>query len=223
MSNKKIVVILSGGLDSTTLLYYLMQDFDCKAITFNYGQKHNTEITSAIRIADNLGIPHFVFNLSDFSSIARSSLTRAYLDIPEGHYTDDSMKSTVVPNRNLTMISIATTWAISINAIGVATGVHAGDHAIYPDCRTEFIVHAETVMKIANEGFISPEFQIVAPFVHLSKTDIVKLGNDLQVPFERTWSCYNGRDLHCGKCGTCVERKEAFSQAGVDDPTTYEA
>jgi 7-cyano-7-deazaguanine synthase len=218
----KIVVVFSGGMDSTTLLYSLLkQGYDVAALSFDYNQKHRKEIEAAEDITADLDIRHHIFDLYDYSNIARSALTNPKIAVPEGHYAAENMKATVVPNRNMTMLSIAAAWAISSHAQGIATGVHAGDHAIYPDCRPEFIVHLETTLKIANEGFIDPHFQVFAPFINLNKSQIAEIGNRLHVPWEKTWSCYKGGILHCGKCGTCVERKEAFKDAGIKDPTPY--
>jgi 7-cyano-7-deazaguanine synthase len=219
----KAVAVLSGGMDSTTLLYWMRNmDFETAAISFNYGQKHVKELKFASATCDKLGVPHVIFDLSCMKEIAKSALTNDKIEVPEGHYAEESMKATVVPNRNMVMLSIATSWAISSEANIVATGVHAGDHAIYPDCRPEFIYSLEQTLRVANEGFIVPSFQVAAPFVQLSKAEIAKTGNQLLVPWEETWSCYKGGELHCGKCGTCVERKEAFKLACIDDPTQYE-
>lgn len=218
----KAIAIVSGGMDSATLLYWMLEKYDeVKAISFDYDQKHRKELDYARGLCGFLGVEHRVFDLFDYNFIAKSALTRHALEVPEGHYAADNMKATVVPNRNLTMLSLATAWAISLEAEAVGMGVHAGDHAVYPDCRHEFIVHAETTLKVANEGFIHPEFTLVTPFLFMCKADIVKVGASKGVHFKDTWSCYKGEIVHCGKCGTCVERKEAFALAGVQDPTEY--
>jgi 7-cyano-7-deazaguanine synthase len=143
--------------------------------------------------------------------------------VPDGHYAEDTMKATVVPNRNMMMLSIAGAVAIAEEAEFVATGTHAGDHFIYPDCRPEFIAAASAALLVGNTGFSSPGFRgIVAPFIHSTKADICATGDVLGVPWDATWSCYKGGAIHCGRCGTCVERAEAFDLAGVDDPTEYE-
>lgn len=218
----EVVVVLSGGMDSATLLYLINQGYDPICITFDYGQRHYREIEYAESLANKLSASWMLYNMQDYGSVARSALTDYDQQVPEGHYAADNMKKTVVPNRNMTMLSIATAMAISNKAVGVATGVHAGDHAIYPDCRLEFIVHMESTVKIANEGFIDPKFQIMAPFLNITKADIVTMGTQFEVPYDKTWSCYKGNLKHCGKCGTCVERKEAFYIANVPDPTEYE-
>ena len=143
--------------------------------------------------------------------------------MPDGHYTDKSMRATVVPNRNALMLDVAVAVAASTGCAGVAFGAHGGDHAIYPDCRPEFIAAFESAAKLANAGFVADGFRVWAPFLELSKSDIVRLGAGYGVPFDRTWSCYRGGELHCGSCGTCTERREAFTVAGVPDPTAYEA
>lgn len=219
----KVVTVLSGGMDSVTLAYWLKAGgHHVAAISFDYHQKHAKELAFARLTCSDLGLEHYVFDLRPYQDIALSALTNKHIEVPDGHYAEESMKATVVPNRNMTMMSIAAAWAISSNAQGIAVGVHAGDHAVYPDCRPEFIVHMETTLKVANEGFIDPSFQILAPWISLSKNDIAKIGNTLGVPWERTWSCYKGGELHCGKCGTCVERKEALDSQHFD-PTEYAA
>jgi 7-cyano-7-deazaguanine synthase len=223
ISNEKVIVVLSGGMDSATLLYHI-KDMGAEplAISFDYNQKHKKELQSARKLITNVACRWMIFDLYDLSLVAdKSALVGDEGEIPEGHYAAPNMRQTVVPNRNMTMLSIAAAWAVNEGAIGVATGVHAGDHAIYPDCRTEFIVHMETTLKLANEGFIHPSFQIIAPYIQMGKDGIVQIGTKLGVPYHETWSCYKVGKKHCGKCGTCVERKEAFELAGVEDPTEY--
>jgi len=226
IKGEKVIVVLSGGMDSATLLYHI-KDMGAEpiAISFDYNQKHRKELQSARELITYTATKQWkIFDLYDLADITgKSSLTNEDTAVPEGHYTDQSMRSTVVPNRNMVMLSIAASWAVNEGAIGVATGVHAGDHAIYPDCRTEFIVHMETTLKLANDGFIHPHFQVIAPYIQMDKAGIVQIGTRLGVPYGITWSCYKGGNIHCGKCGTCVERREAFSDASVEDPTEYEA
>ena len=150
-------------------------------------------------------------------------ITDATVAVPEGHYTDASMAATVVPNRNAVMLSVAVGAAVARGASAVATAVHAGDHPIYPDCRPAFIDAVEHEARIGNEGFIADGFRVLAPFLSVGKDEIVRRGAAVDVPFAQTWSCYVGGERHCGRCGTCVERREAFELAGVDDPTAYEA
>jgi 7-cyano-7-deazaguanine synthase len=153
--------------------------------------------------------------------MSTSSLTSDAIEVPDGHYAEETMKVTVVPNRNAIMINVATALAVSESYSFVATGVHGGDHFIYPDCRPEFIESQSETLKLANAGFIAAEFDVLAPFVNISKADIVTIGDAIGVPWLETWSCYKGGDIHCGSCGTCFERREAFELANVGDPTPY--
>lgn len=221
----RVVTTLSGGLDSVTLAHLLSAEgIDLIALSFDYGQRHAKEVQFAARCADLLGAEHEIVNLRPVGALLTgSALTDASVDVPEGHYTDASMASTVVPNRNAIMLSIAVGVAVARGADAVATAVHAGDHAVYPDCRPEFIAAIEHEALVGNEGFIHEGFRVLAPFLHQTKAEIVRRGADLDVPFADTWSCYVGGPQHCGRCGTCVERREAFEQAGVVDPTQYTA
>ena len=218
-----VVTTLSGGLDSVTLAHELVAEGHAViALSFHYGQRHAKELESASRCAQRLGAAHHVVDLRSVGALLTgSALTDPAVAVPEGHYTDESMAATVVPNRNAIMLSVAVGVAVAEGAEAVATAVHAGDHAIYPDCRPAFIEAIEHEARVANEGFIADGFRVLAPFLHLSKDEIVRRGDALGVPFEETWSCYLGDDLHCGRCGTCVERREAFELAGVGDPTRY--
>lgn len=219
---KKAVVVLSGGMDSTTALYQAKADgYEVYAISFNYGQRHKKELIKAREICELNGIEHHVVMLDSITKlISNSSLTNPDIEVPEGHYAEETMKATVVPNRNMIMASIALGYAVNIKAEKLYLGVHAGDHFIYPDCRPEFVNALDLAGLFGNEGFA--RVKIHAPFVEIGKHDIVTIGNKLEVPYEMTWSCYKGDLLHCGKCGTCVERKEAFDLAKVEDPTQYE-
>jgi 7-cyano-7-deazaguanine synthase len=218
-----VVTTLSGGLDSVTLAHALTADgHDVVALSFDYGQRHAKELEHAALCAQRLGASHHVVDLRSVGALLTgSALTDRAVDVPEGHYTDASMAATVVPNRNAIMLSVAVGVAVARGAAAVATAVHAGDHAIYPDCRPEFIDAIEHEARVANEGFIAEGFRVLAPFLHLAKDEIVRRGAALGVPFDETWSCYLGGELHCGRCGTCVERREAFELAGVHDPTPY--
>ncbi|MCR9117270.1 MAG: 7-cyano-7-deazaguanine synthase QueC [bacterium] len=220
LETKKTVLIFSGGLDSTTLLYYLIdQGHELKTLSVNYGQRHVRELDAAARISEGLGIEHRIADLRSISPLlAGNSLVGSEMAVPEGHYAEESMKQTVVPNRNMIMLSVAIGWAISLKFQAVAYGAHSGDHAIYPDCRPEF---AETMAAAARLCDWS-EIELLRPFVSLSKGDIAKIGSDLNAPFDLTWTCYNGRERHCGKCGACVERKEAFAEHGLHDPVEFE-
>lgn len=226
---KKLVAVLSGGLDSTTMAHYLEYEGHSftSFVSFNYGQRHKKELEFAARTAKDFDVKHHIINLwsSGFTDAVASSGSSLVSDtpVPEGHYAADNMKATVVPNRNMVMIAIAGAIAVAENAHAIAVGVHAGDHFIYPDCRPEFISAAGIALEKGNEGFgqLDP-FPIVAPFLHKSKADIAYAALKLGVPIHETWSCYKGDDIHCGKCGTCVERLEAIAgavkRAYGDDP-----
>jgi 7-cyano-7-deazaguanine synthase len=222
---QRVVAIVSGGMDSTVLAYdlaYSVKGENLTMLSVNYGQRHKKELAYAEATAVRLEAEWHCVDLTSVQSLlGGSALTDERIDVPHGHYAAETMKATVVPNRNAIMLSVATGVAVAKGAIAVATGVHAGDHAIYPDCRPEFIAAFEAMALIANEGFIHPDFVLAAPFVHKTKADIARLGNELGVPWELTWSCYEGGDVHCGLCSTCVERREAFDLADVTDPTTY--
>jgi 7-cyano-7-deazaguanine synthase len=216
----KVIVSLSGGMDSAVLLYKLKADGHLvKALSVNYGQRHLRELDAAARVASAAGVTHRAADLTSLGYFLRgSSQTSREVPVPEGHYTDESMKQTVVPNRNMLLLAVAGCWAVSEKADAVAYAAHAGDHAIYPDCREEFA-------KAMAEAFAHCDWntlQLLRPFVDHTKADLVRLGTDLGVPFQLTYSCYKGGPKHCGRCGTDVERKEAFRMAGVPDPTEYE-
>tara|TARA_R100001086_G_C11844145_1_gene259829 strand:+ start:1090 stop:1758 length:669 start_codon:yes stop_codon:yes gene_type:complete len=220
MKKPKTILIYSGGIDSTVLLYDLLNsEYDVQALSVNYGQRHSKELECAKNLCEELNVKHHIADLTALNPLlSGSSLTSLNIRVPEGHYADKSMKATVVPNRNMILLSIATGWAISCGASSVSYAAHAGDHTIYPDCREEFAQAMNNVMEIAGWDKIS----LNRPFSSATKADIVKLGSKLNVPFEKTWSCYKGGKLHCGLCGTCVERREAFELAGVTDPTIYD-
>ena len=216
---QKAVVILSGGMDSTTLLYdVIMQEYNVFALSFNYNQKHKKELECAKQTCKHLGVPHKVMDLSVLNELAPSSLTRDDWDIPEGHYADENMKETVVPNRNMVMLSLATSYAIGIKAKKLFYGAHSGDHDIYPDCRREFVEQLSQVIKICDWS----EIELQAPYLAIDKGDIVIKGKELYVDYSMTWTCYKGKGKACGKCGSCVERLEAFEKAGFSDPVEYE-
>jgi 7-cyano-7-deazaguanine synthase len=215
----KTVVLLSGGLDSTALLFYLLgKGHELRALGVNYGQRHKRELTMAREIASMAKVPYEIADLQPITRLlSNSALTNMNIEVPEGHYADENMKITVVPNRNMLMLSVAIAWAISEEFDAVAYAAHAGDHAIYPDCREDFI---EALARAAALASWHP-IQILRPFVHKTKAEIVKIGNQNHAPLDLTWSCYQGGSSHCGRCGTCVERREAFGMAGIPDPTAY--
>ena len=214
--SSKVVLILSGGMDSTVLAYELAAArMDVHAVSFDYGQRHGRELGYARATALRLGFLHDVIDLSGITKLlatSGSSLVSS-TEVPDGHYAEETMKATVVPNRNMMMISIAAAVAVAEERSTVFIGVHAGDHFIYPDCRTEFIIHASEAVRKGNEGFGAKTGTIVqAPYVNSTKADIAANGFLLGVPFESTWSCYKGGRHHCGRCGTCVERLEALDE-----------
>lgn len=215
----KTVIVYSGGLDSTVLLFHLQAaGHELHALSIDYGQRHRCELARAEAICGSVSIPHTRADLSAIQPLlAGSSLTSPEIEVAEGHYTEESMKSTVVPNRNMIFLSVATGHALSIKAEQVAYAAHSGDHAIYPDCRNEFADAMAAAIRLADWNSV----ELIRPFVDWTKADIVRRGHELKVPFGRTWSCYKGGSQHCGRCGTCIERREAFDLAGVDDPTPY--
>ena len=219
----KAVVILSGGMDSTTLLYEVVKKEGNKnvfALSFNYGQNHTKELKGAITSCKKLNVNHKIVDVSFLGKelLFGSSLTTGADKIPEGHYEAENMKSTVVPNRNMILIALAAGYAISIGAINLYYGAHGGDHAIYPDCRPEFVLAMEEVLKLADWS----ELNLIVPYLYIDKGDIAIKGKELNVPYEDTWTCYKGGEKACGKCGACQERLEAFKKAHMVDPVEYE-
>lgn len=213
------VIIVSGGMDSITLLYE-RKDEIALGISFDYGSNHNArEIPFARMHCERLGIRHLVINLSFIHQYFKSSLLSGAEKIPEGSYDDDNMKSTVVPFRNGIMLSIAVGIAESEGLKKVFIANHGGDHAIYPDCREEFI----EAINAASQAGTYEHVRILAPYTNITKTDIALRGKQLGIDYSETWSCYKGGEVHCGKCGTCVERKQALREAGLEDTTQYES
>lgn len=215
---KDSVLILSGGLDSVTLLYD-KQERIALAVTFDYGSKHNAcEIPFARLHCERLDIRHIVIPLDFMTRYFSSSLLKGGEEIPEGHYADENMKSTVVPFRNGIMLSIAVGIAESNGLKYVMMANHAGDHTIYPDCTPQFV---EAFDQAATAGTYV-RVGLCSPYTHLTKADIARRGKALGIDYSETWSCYKGGKNHCGKCGTCVERKEALAEAGIEDTTVYD-
>lgn len=216
---KDSVIIVSGGMDSITLLH------DCQerialGISFDYGSNHNAkEIPFARQHCEELGIPHIVIPLGFMPKYFRSSLLEGADAIPEGHYDDENMRSTVVPFRNGIMLAIAAGIAESHKLRYVMMANHAGDHTIYPDCRPQFV----DAMSLAMETGTFDTVSILAPYTNITKADIARRGKELGIDYTTTWSCYKGGEKHCGRCGTCTERKEALQQAGIEDRTEYES
>jgi 7-cyano-7-deazaguanine synthase len=220
----KTVLSFSGGMDSTVLLYHLKYRLghDVLCLSVNYGQRHRKELQAAAHIAELNGCEHKIADLTAIRELfAGSSQTSTDIPVPEGHYAEESMKQTVVPNRNMVLLSLATAWAVSSKSEFVAYAAHTGDHAIYPDCRPAFAEAMEDAISLCDWHKV----KLIRPFLYptpMDKTAIAKLGQELGVPLSLTWSCYKGNDFHCGKCGTCTERRESFKLAGIHDPTTYE-
>ncbi|WP_372369688.1 7-cyano-7-deazaguanine synthase QueC [Candidatus Uabimicrobium sp. HlEnr_7] len=219
-NGQKAIVLLSGGMDSVTALYWAYKNLNLRAaLSFNYGAKHNhREIPYAKKHCDLIGIEHKTISLPFINELFDSHLLKNGGEVPEGHYEEENMKLTVVPFRNGIMLSIAAGYAENIGASALVIAAHAGDHAIYPDCRESFMSAMSSAIK--NGTYSST--QIVRPFINDRKEDIAKKGNLLGVDYSLTWSCYKGKEKHCGKCGTCVERKEAFTKAYLHDPTEYD-
>lgn len=219
MQNNKIVVIYSGGMDSFTVLNKaLQQGSDVFSLTFNYGQRHVKEVEYARAVCEKLNLPHEIVDTSAINRLLQGSALTSEIDVPEGHYAEESMKSTVVPNRNMIMLSLAIGFAISKDASKVYFGAHSGDHAIYPDCRPEFVEKMNAVAQIANYQPV----EITTPYLNQNKGQILADGLKMGLDYSQTWTCYNGREKACGKCGACVERLEAFANNGAIDPLPYE-
>ncbi|MEI8037269.1 MAG: 7-cyano-7-deazaguanine synthase QueC [Verrucomicrobiota bacterium] len=216
----KVCVLLSGGMDSVTALYEARLTHEVAAcLSFEYGAKHNAcEIPFARLHAERHGLVHHTISLDFMDRLFKSDLLRSGGAIPDGHYAEASMQQTVVPFRNGIMLAVATGFAESIGAGGVVIAAHAGDHAIYPDCRESFLQAMGAAM---GEGTYA-NIQLLRPFIAMDKAGIARRGAELGVDFAATWSCYKGGAIHCGVCGTCVERREAFLLAGLADPTAYQ-
>jgi len=216
----KTLVVCSGGLDSVSLAHMVAAERTLAGlITFDYGQRHRREIDCAAACAERLGVPHDIIDISGVGRALGGSALTDDIAVPDGHYAEESMRITVVPNRNAIMLTIAFGIAAARRIESVAAAVHGGDHFIYPDCRPAFIEAFAAMENAALDG--DPAVAIYTPFLHGPKSDIVTIGAEHGTPFAETWSCYKGGAKHCGRCGTCVERREAFHIAGVDDPTDY--
>jgi 7-cyano-7-deazaguanine synthase len=215
----KAVVLLSGGMDSVCAFYHAIKEHEVVAgISFDYGAKHNhKEIPFAQHHCRMFGVEHRVIRLEFIGELFKSHLLKSGGEIPDGHYEEETMKQTVVPFRNGIMLSIAAGFAESRSADGLVIAAHAGDHAIYPDCREAFMKSMADAIRLGTFAGI----ELLRPFISLTKAEIASHGHRLGVDFSKTWSCYKGGSIHCGSCGTCVERREAFILAGVPDPTSY--
>ncbi|MCI5038239.1 MAG: 7-cyano-7-deazaguanine synthase QueC [Donghicola eburneus] len=217
----KTIVICSGGLDSVSLAHMVADQHELtRLVSFDYGQRHRKELDYAALAATRLGVPHDIIDMRTIGAALTGSALTDDIDVPDGHYAEETMKITVVPNRNAIMLTIAFGVAAANGDQAVATAVHGGDHFIYPDCRPAFTEAFNTMQKAALDGYA--DVSLYTPFVHRTKADIVTEGAKHNTPFAETWSCYKGGAHHCGRCGTCVERREAFHLAGVTDPTVYD-
>ena len=214
---KDSVIIVSGGMDSVTMLHEY-RDRIAVGISFDYGSNHNArEIPFARMHCERLGIKHIVISLDFMNRYFKSSLLEGADAVPDGHYADENMKSTVVPFRNGIMLSIAVGIAESNGLRYVMMANHGGDHSIYPDCRREFVCAFDAAAKAGT--YVGAG--ILAPYTGITKADIARRGKEMGLDYSETWSCYKGGDVHCGRCGTCVERREALGEAGIEDTTPY--
>jgi len=211
---KKCALIYSGGLDSTTLLYWLRnKGYEVYALTFNYGQRHNKEVEFAKRLCEEEGVPHTIVDISSIKPIMSSSALTGVHEIPEAPYSEDTLRITVCPNRNAILLNLAIAFAITNKIPSVAYAAHASDGPTYPDTRPEFV---EKMQELAKVVHFEP-IEVLAPFLHMTKADIVKIGLELGVDYSKCWSCYKGLERPCGKCPTCIQRTEAFLKNGVKD------
>ena len=216
-----MLVVLSGGMDSVTALAHTATMYgDVHALTVNYGQRHAREIDAATWQANRWATRHDVVDLTSVGALLGGSALTDDIAVPEGHYSDASMSATVVPNRNAILANIAAGVAVANKLDGIVLGVHAGDHPIYPDCRPEFITALQAMLDVANDGY--HRVRVEAPFLHTDKAGILRVGTALGVDYSHTWTCYKGADKACGRCGSCVERLEAFAEIGATDPVEYQ-
>lgn len=215
------VVIYSGGLDSTTLLYHLRAEgHEVKALSVNYGQRHLArELAAAEAICSRLTVEHRTVNLTGLVELfGGNALTDTEIAVPEGPYAAETIGQTTVRNRNMVLLSVGIAWAATLKFDAVAFGAHGGEHTTYPDCTPSFAEVMDRAARLCDYN----EIRVLAPFVTWVKADIVRRGAELGVPFDLTWSCYAGGERHCGRCGTCVDRRTAFEKVGVTDPTRYD-
>lgn len=216
----KTIVICSGGLDSVSLAHKVAAENELIGlVSFDYGQRHRKEVEFAEAAASRLSVPFDLIDIRQVGQFLSGSALTDDVSVPDGHYAEETMKVTVVPNRNAIMLTIAFGVAAAKQADAVAAAVHGGDHFIYPDCRPAFVDAFQAMQDKALDGYA--DVKLYTPFVHIPKSAIVTEGARHNTPFVETWSCYKGGAVHCGRCGTCVERREAFALAGIDDPTVY--
>jgi 7-cyano-7-deazaguanine synthase len=220
MEKTKVVTLLSGGLDSTVLLYHILAEgYQPYVLSVFYGQRHKIEISYARMICKNLGISQKILDITNINELILKGCLAGKEEVPFGHYEAENMKSTIVSNRNMILLSIATGYAATINAEKVFYGAHAGDHQIYPDCRKEFVKALDSAIYLGNLWENNNKsIELIAPFTEMTKADLVKLGIKLKVPFENTWSCYSGTTRPCLRCSTDIERTEAFIKNNIQDP-----
>ncbi len=219
-AGSRVVTIYSGGMDSFTLLHRLLREgHEVHALSFNYGQRHSKELLYAQQVCEELGISHKIVDITAINQLLQGSSLTDDIEVPEGHYEAENMKSTVVPNRNMIMLSLAIGYAVSLHAEAVYYGAHGGDHAIYPDCRPLFVQKMNEVAQVANYEAVA----VVAPYLYSDKIEILREGLAMGLDYGKTWTCYNGREKACGKCGSCIERLEAFARNNAADPLAYEA
>ncbi|KPU83274.1 7-cyano-7-deazaguanine synthase [Psychromonas sp. PRT-SC03] len=216
----KVVVIYSGGMDSYTVLHKALEEgLQPFALTFNYGQRHIKEIDVAREVCLSLNVDHKIIDISSINElIGGSSLTDSSIDVSSGEYQNENMINTVVPNRNMILLSMAIGYAVSIGAEKVYYGAHSGDHEIYPDCRPIFVEKMNAVASVANYEKVS----IYSPYLNNDKIGILKDGLRMGLDYSKTWTCYNGREKACGVCASCVERLDAFTKNALIDPLAYE-
>ncbi len=216
----KATLVCSGGLDSVSLAHILAADHALsRIVSFDYGQRHRKELDFARAVSARLAVPFHLIDMRPVGAALTGSALTDAIDVPDGHYAEETMRVTVVPNRNAIMLTIAFGIAAAAGDDEVAAAVHGGDHFIYPDCRPGFTDAFAAMQRAALDGYADVALHV--PFVRKSKADIVAEGARAGTPFAETWSCYKGGVIHCGRCGTCVERREAFDLAGVADPTAY--
>ena len=216
LHQRKTVVVFSGGLDSTTLIYHLRSEGHLiRALSVNYGQRHSRELEAARHIAKSLGIEHRIVDLAGLASLfGNNALTDHTVAMPHGEYSSKTIPVTTVPNRNMILLALATGWALATQCDSVAFGAHAGEYTPYPDCQPQFAAAMNAATHVCDDTPI----EVLSPFVRWSKGDIVRRGTELGVPFQLTWSCYEGKDAPCGQCSTCLDRQNAFASNNLKDP-----
>ena len=220
---KKVVLILSGGMDSTTLLYkYVKEGYLIECVSFDYGQKQKIELEHASHLTKMLNVKHRIIDVSFMKNIlTKSSLINNDIAVPHGEYSKDNMLSTVVPNRNTILLSIAWAIACNENANILAYGAQCGDHYLYPDTRPDYFSAINLALRLGTEDCRMDNLQLEAPLLHLNKEEVIALGLKYGVDYSLTYSCYEGNKLHCGECGACQNRKKAFAKLGLNDPIKY--